>query len=109
MKNNPLMVATTVYHPMSVDFLLGREYDKELIENNREQIIQEILGFKIAIQNMAAFIKIIKKSRTKEEANEKLAVKFNLTSHQCEMILSTKLTDITKLNLKIIQNALASL
>jgi len=100
------LVKKVVYHPISIDFLLGREHDEKIVENYKTIIIEEIKGFEIAVKNIDKFIKLVKRSKSKDEANELIVKAFGLTQHQSEMILLTKVSDIAKLNLQVIQKKL---
>ncbi|MCL2570137.1 MAG: hypothetical protein FWE16_02935 [Firmicutes bacterium] len=103
------MIKTISYRPIVIDFLLGREYDEGIISHYKSMIIDELMGFEIVVQNVDRFIKLVKKSKTKDDAKESVSRTFNLSLHQAEIILATKISDIAKLNLQIIRNAIKSL
>lgn len=66
-------------------------------------------GYKIALDNLDAVIKIIRESETDQEARESLMNNFNLTQIQADSILELKLRRLTGLERAKIEEELANL
>lgn len=66
-------------------------------------------GYKIALDNLDAVIKIIRESETDQEAREALMNNFNLTQIQADSILELKLRRLTGLERAKIEEELANL
>ncbi len=66
-------------------------------------------GYKIALDNLDAVIKIIRESETDNEARESLMSNFNLTQIQADSILELKLRRLTGLERAKIEEELANL
>lgn len=62
-----------------------------------EKRVHILEGYKIALDNIDDFIKIIKEAKTDVEAKEKLTAKYSLTLVQAEAILELKLRRLTGL------------
>ena len=80
------------------------DYQKEVIIrrtkfdlDKAEKRVHILEGYKIALDNIDDFIKIIKEAKTDTEAKTKLIEKYNLTEIQAEAILELKLRRLTGL------------
>ena len=61
-------------------------------------------GFKIAFNNIDDFIKIIRESKSKDDAKEALMAKYPLTERQTNAILDLRLHQLTGLEIEKIEN-----
>lgn len=92
------------------------DYQKEVITrrtqfdlDKAEKRVHILEGYKIALDNIDDFIKIIKEAETDSEAKEKLTAKYNLSEIQAEAILELKLRRLTGLERDKIENELNDL
>src|SRR5205085_8195266 len=69
----------------------------------REHILE---GYKIAVDNIDAVIKIIRGSKTTEEADEKLRTRFKLSEKQSKAILEMRLARLTGLEIAKLEEEL---
>ena len=58
-------------------------------------------GYKIALDNLDEFVRIIRASSNRTEAKEKLVQKYNLTDRQANAILDLRLYQLTGMEEKI--------
>ncbi len=72
------------------------QFDLEKAEE-RQHILE---GLKIAVENIDAVIKIIRGSKTTEEADEKLRARFKLSERQSKAILDMRLAKLTGLEIE---------
>jgi DNA gyrase subunit A len=70
---------------------------------SREHILE---GLKIAVDNIDAVIKIIRGSKTTEEADEKLRTRFKLSERQSKAILDMRLAKLTGLEIAKLEEEL---
>ena len=92
------------------------DYQKEVIIrrtkfdlNKAEKRVHILEGYKIALDNIDDFIKIIRDAKTDVEAKTKLIEKYNLTEIQAEAILELKLRRLTGLEREKIEAELQDL
>ena len=92
------------------------DYQKEVIIrrtrfdlNKAEKRVHILEGYKIALDNIDDFIKIIRDAETDVEAKTKLIEKYSLTETQAEAILELKLRRLTGLEREKIEAELADL
>ena len=92
------------------------EYQKEVIIrrtkfdlDKAEKRVHLLEGYKIALDNIDAVIKIIKEAETDQIAKEQLINRFNLTEAQAEAILELKLRRLTGLERNKIEEELKDL
>jgi len=92
------------------------DYQKEIIIRRTqfdlkkaEARVHILEGFKIALDNIDAVIKIIRDAESDEEAKEKLALRFHLDDVQTDAILEMKLRRLTGLERSKIENELKEL
>ena len=92
------------------------DYQKEIIIRRTqfdlakcEARVHILEGLKVALDNIDDVIKIIKASKTDEEAKAQLTAKYDLDVVQCEAILEMKLRRLTGLEKDKIENELADL
>ena len=78
------------------------QHDLEQAEA-REHILE---GLKIAVDNIDAVIKIIRGSKTTEEADEKLRTRFKLSERQSKAILDMRLARLTGLEIAKLEEEL---
>ncbi len=92
------------------------DYQKEVIIrrtkfdlDKAEKRVHILEGYKIALDNIDDFIKIIKEAKTDTEAKAKLVEKYKLTETQAEAILELKLRRLTGLEREKIESELKDL
>ena len=92
------------------------DYQKEIIIrrtrfdlNKAEKRVHILEGYKIALDNIDDFIKIIKEAESDTEAKTKLIEKYNLSEIQAEAILELKLRRLTGLERSKIEEELKEL
>jgi len=92
------------------------DYQKEIIIrrtkydlNKAEDRVHILEGLKIALDHIDEVIKIIRGSKTDQEAKDKLMNSFGLTAIQCDAILEMKLRRLTGLERDKIESELAEL
>ena len=92
------------------------DYQKEVIIrrtkfdlDKAEKRVHILEGYKIALDNIDDFIKIIRDAKTDTEAKTKLIDKYNLTEIQAEAILELKLRRLTGLEREKIETELNDL
>jgi DNA gyrase subunit A len=92
------------------------EYQKEIITrrtqfdlNRAEKRVHILEGYKIALDNIDDFIKIIKEAQTDVEAKAKLIKKYGISDIQADAILELKLRRLTGLEREKIEAELADL
>jgi DNA gyrase subunit A len=78
------------------------QFDLEQAEA-REHILE---GLKIAVDNIDAVIKIIRGSKTTEEADQKLRTRFKLSEKQSKAILDMRLAKLTGLEIEKLEEEL---
>jgi len=79
------------------------EFDLALARD-REHVLE---GLKIAVDNIDAVIKVIRGSRTSEEAGERLRESFKLSQRQAGAILNMRLSRLTGLELEKLETELS--
>ena len=92
------------------------DYQKEVIYrrtkfdlDKAEKRVHILEGYKIALDNIDDFIKIIKEAETDTEAKEKLINKYSISQTQAEAILELKLRRLTGLERDKIESELKEL
>ena len=66
-------------------------------------------GYKIALDNLDEFVRIIRASSNRNEAKEKLSTQFNLTDRQANAILDLRLYQLTGMEREKIDSEYAEL
>ncbi|HEX7463785.1 MAG TPA: DNA gyrase subunit A, partial [Actinomycetota bacterium] len=95
------MLAHFIEHRHSV-ITRRTQFDLEQAEA-REHILE---GLKIAVDNIDAVIKIIRGSKTAEEADQKLRTRFKLSEKQSKAILDMRLAKLTGLEIEKLEEEL---
>ena len=82
--------------------VITRRIEFELEKAQKRAHVLE--GLKIAVQNIDKVIQIIRSSRTRDDAHDKLAEQFKLTRRQTSAILDMRLSQLTGLAIEDLEN-----
>ncbi len=111
---NIIMLALTNNRPRVMDIreILGHYLDHRfevLTRRTRYELAQAeqrahiLEGYKIAVKNLDAVVKLIRASRNRAEAMEKLAERFKLTQVQAQAIVDMRLHQLTSMEVKALE------
>jgi DNA gyrase subunit A len=81
---------------------------KHEIKNAKERL-HVLKGLEIAVENLDEIIKLIKKSRTRQSAKNKLIKNYKLSEIQANAILNMKLSKLTNTEVKTLKEEIKSL